>query len=785
MFDVTTYGAVGDGSTDDTHAVQDAFTFAAAEGGQVLFPPGRYRVTSTIAVSGGSVGVYGPGATLVQDADVPALSLRGGWEWIETVDSYSTTSVNLSNGEGDTYVAVLTLHGARTVNAGDVFKLVSSEAYADVEGGDRRKGEFVVAAIDSSGTTVTLTGPLRDSYGTGKRLAKLKNVAFTLEGLTFDTLASPSENSWDSHLAEIEAARDVQITNVSIARACAKGLELRGLFGYTILGGSYANLRNEPNLNHYGYGVADTACEGGSISGVRVRNGRHGITTTTLGVATAVAGTSTDIELYGKSYGTTVDSSHGQGNSNAAFDTHFGAQDWSYANCTAVADYRGRSALGSGFQLRGERASLVNCRSIANQAGVVLAGRDLLLDNVQVRGASSYAVSVVQPISGRSSVVIRGGVFECSGASTIPLNTADVLLEDVTIRVTGDASVVNVLPLTSSSVRFRNLTIDMSGFTGDDYAVFFPSDPDSTIVGTGLTLIRGAAAPLATPGVVRVVNPAHGARVEIEDVVMDASIAYTIGAMPPRYRIARRITASTAGSSAVVTQALTGNGQTIAVGNAPDPVVYLSLTTGGGNRTLGALPSGFRVGQLLVIRSAEPTSATVTILTGAAYNTDLGRDVVLGRDQAVALVWANGVWVRMQTANVRSWIGDWGATGISAGTNQVMARPYGDAVTPVGWRAPRAGSITSIVLDTTNAVTAGRLSAVFFRNATTSMGDGMFLDASTGGTRAVKSFVPGYLTFAAGDVITIRAIGSDAASTLGPLAPANNALAASFEVEFG
>lgn len=59
VIDVKAWGAVGDGKTDDTTAIQAALD-AARSGETVLFPDGRYRVTSTLKHAG-SIGLVGAG----------------------------------------------------------------------------------------------------------------------------------------------------------------------------------------------------------------------------------------------------------------------------------------------------------------------------------------------------------------------------------------------------------------------------------------------------------------------------------------------------------------------------------------------------------------------------------------------------------------------------------------------------------------------------------------------------------------------------------------------------
>lgn len=77
MWNVKDYGAVGDGSTDDTSAVQDAIDAASAgRGGVVSFSPGNYRLDGQITVDGDSVRCVGSGMGLSTDTGATVLDLR-------------------------------------------------------------------------------------------------------------------------------------------------------------------------------------------------------------------------------------------------------------------------------------------------------------------------------------------------------------------------------------------------------------------------------------------------------------------------------------------------------------------------------------------------------------------------------------------------------------------------------------------------------------------------------------------------------------------------------------
>lgn len=61
-YNVKNYGALGDGSTDDTGAIRAAITAATANGGIIFFPPGTYQLSGTLTLPN-SVS-YGPSITL-------------------------------------------------------------------------------------------------------------------------------------------------------------------------------------------------------------------------------------------------------------------------------------------------------------------------------------------------------------------------------------------------------------------------------------------------------------------------------------------------------------------------------------------------------------------------------------------------------------------------------------------------------------------------------------------------------------------------------------------------
>ncbi len=174
------YGAVGDGSHDDTAALTLAIAAAAAGTGTVYFPPGTYKITSTIVLDtyqnvrfigagglagSGFAGPLGPGAII----DARTITTGAAFSYDGAVDNQTAThfweNIYLRTGRTgwkyvDTARVVFQNYGVRSYtndgNADNTGILLVNCFWFDFSGGTHEAPSFLRPSVILRGQTAAL-----------------------------------------------------------------------------------------------------------------------------------------------------------------------------------------------------------------------------------------------------------------------------------------------------------------------------------------------------------------------------------------------------------------------------------------------------------------------------------------------------------------------------------------------------------------------------------------------------------------------------------------------------
>lgn len=182
IISVKSYGAVGDGVTDDTTAIQNAIDACVADGGGVVFfPYGTYYVSSELTVSASNVKLVGFGAVVYSDVGSAENTIYAYGTIGDSYEIQSAISVGATT-------FTLTTADAANISEGDYLKVETDEAYYD---SSYTKGELVKVESVNTGTgviTIEGTGFILSYSVTGKTPA-VKKITFieniSIEGIEF------------------------------------------------------------------------------------------------------------------------------------------------------------------------------------------------------------------------------------------------------------------------------------------------------------------------------------------------------------------------------------------------------------------------------------------------------------------------------------------------------------------------------------------------------------------------------------------------------------------------
>lgn len=238
---VDAYGAVGDGSTDDTLAIRAAIT-AAGVGGTVLFTPGKTYLLSGSLTPLERQTLWGYGATLKRRNEIT-----------------SATATSIGTGSAPTVITVA--NGALfatgmdvTVFSGASFD-TSSHRIIGISGNDLTVSTNFSTAFATGGTVITAFAPVYASVVAG----------INIVGLTFDgnRANNTSLAKWQLHAAAVLYSDRGVVRDCFIHDEVSEGL---------ILGGNGVSAQNNTITDCGGNGIHFSGCAGAEASGNYIYN---------------------------------------------------------------------------------------------------------------------------------------------------------------------------------------------------------------------------------------------------------------------------------------------------------------------------------------------------------------------------------------------------------------------------------------------------------------------------------------------------------------------------------
>jgi hypothetical protein len=434
--------------------------------------------------------VFEPGSKLVMETyTASVLTFYTDPLWIEPVTAIALADgVNLVDDPvrdpaSPTTVTTLTLAGARTVAKGDRFRLISDdEVYEAQHGGfpvgharRMRQGEVVTAGLDSTGTVITLSAPLKERvYATNVRLCALADARLDIIGGECTYPASARGVEGVHPMIKLEGLQGCRIVGFNSLGSIGAVFTLYGCIDTQFVAPSFHNGLNEPALNHFGYGIADTSGHGTSVTGVIGSNLRHAVDT--LGYAQEADLTGRRVHRHGRTRNLTVMGGNVTSGCNTGLSSHDEADNIVFSGFAVTDNYPGARSGGSAYVIRGKNATLTASRSLNSRAGVAVStfSRGVVSDceilDCQQRALNFVPGDWTVPLETRGTIV-RSTFSVLNANSPVwyvqpPKLGAPVSgeLEDVVlaVRSTRQIAFTRVVQFDSPGVwRVRNLVIDL------------------------------------------------------------------------------------------------------------------------------------------------------------------------------------------------------------------------------------------------------------------------------------------------------------------------------------
>lgn len=476
----------------DAERLAAAFGAAVSEGVPAWLD-GVYTLDApldTVAMTDGVLAVRGAGRIHVAADMGRALVIHATYPTPVSVSSITATTHSFP-GVGTTASTATRIaapgHGC---SEGDLFKIVADNAIPGGTDSNRRIGEFGWVG-DVDGDDIYMPGLLNETYTTSPRLVRVrKEPRLIWDGPTF----SSTDDQEDWAIIHLTVRGFVQpFVRTRIDQVYDTGLDISSCIMAEVHVDGVKARNRVSSEGVPGYLMADSQ-SWMTRAYVAGAGSRHSYTTLTN---TSSAGG--EPYLFGRTRGSVV-TGVAVGSSAAAFDVHPEAESVTFHGLSTSQAFLGEDASGTGAQFRGRKNKILSFTDRHSNSGVQFFANaaDGCNDNELVDcdltgpirvGSSSATETVVRPR-------VRRGIIRTSASSSVQLwKCSGVVIEDLVLAPTGSGTTNGVILNGDAEARIRNLTIDLTDFTGSNNfrAVAFASSSTGNSVVIERIRITGAS----------------------------------------------------------------------------------------------------------------------------------------------------------------------------------------------------------------------------------------------------------------------------------------------------
>lgn len=620
---VQMFGAVGDGVTDDTAAIQAAISYCIASGatwrdsGLVL----KISDSITATLDGSNLSSDLDNVTILRSSDSAAFAFTNSGTRTAVTATLSL-DYDLSEGASVTTRVVRVTAPGHSFAVGDIGKIIADDLIPKNATASERTGEyFIVSYVD--GDDFYTSGPFVDTYTTAVYVVKPSDARINIRGLSIKDVAQTYTNA--AFLLYGFMFPKVDISGFDIS-----GQLLVSLSSYQ--GDFNVAINNTMNLSaQLGYGFNDVSGFQNKIV-VKGSRARHLYTTNTNDTT---AGDS-NWTARGRTIGCVV---YGEGQGNVgSFDTHPNAYGVSFIGCKDFNAYRGRDAAGASFQDRGEKTRFVSCESHNARYGLSLQNS---LDchfsiTVTSDGPATTLPLVAAGSTGSGNVEVFGDFYQVAYLDDTGLTLS------ITGKVTANTNDSRLVRLLSDCAVTFDCSVDYTGSTATSCTVL-------AATGTGNVVH-------AMPSMIRCDTNAFNFYVDcgsqVISVIMLGGLFLTGGATvlagaqnvgagsDLQMRIRTDNTSQTKYAAITV-----GSGSSSPTLNyaGEESVFWRVLVNNAAGHTYSDIGDGCFQGQKLFISVLDSSTGTLTLNT-AGGNMGIGASRVLSAGDYFQMTWDGGTW---------------------------------------------------------------------------------------------------------------------------------------------